>query len=442
MDFVSRKLSGALSGAISVPGDKSISHRAVLFAAMAEGTSRLWGVLESQDVEATIEAARALGAEVDSRTVSGERELTIRGWGTGGPRAPATPIDCGNSGTTARLLLGVLAGWDVQVELHGDLSLSRRPMKRVTTPLERMGARFDSSDGTLPITVHGGRLNTIAYESPVASAQVKTAVLLAGMRADGRTSVSEPAASRDHTERLLPEFGVAVTVEPERRMAWVEGPVTPVAADITVPGDPSSAAFIIAAGLLVPDSEVTVRGVSINPTRIAFLDVIERMGGDLLIEPSTPSGYEPVGNVHVRFTPEMNGVTVLGPRIPALIDEIPVLALLATQAKGTTRFEQVGELRVKESDRLSAMCEGLAALGADARIDGDDLLVSGPSTLHGATLDSRGDHRLAMVWALAGLTSAEPITVTGFEAVNVSYPGFTLGLSRLASGGPDAPGMV
>ncbi|MDY0087452.1 MAG: 3-phosphoshikimate 1-carboxyvinyltransferase [Coriobacteriia bacterium] len=434
MDFVSRRPPCPLTGTIDVPGDKSLSHRAILFAAMAEGASHLSGILESTDVQATINAVRALGAEVESRSVSGEHELVVTGWGSIGPKAPREPIDCENSGTTARLLSGMLAGWNIEVTLHGDASLSRRPMKRVIDPLEQMGARFESADGRLPITVRGGGLTTIAYEGAVASAQIKTAVLLAGMQAEGRTSVREPAASRDHTERLLPEFGVSVGTDSVRHEAWVDGPVTPVAANIVVPGDPSSAAFIIAAGLLVLNSEIAVRDMSINPTRVAFLDVIERMGADVMIEPRTPASFEPVGTVHVRFTRPLHATTVRAHEIPALIDEIPVLALIATQAEGVTRFEHVNELRVKESDRLAAIIEGLTELGAHVHADGDDLLVCGPSELHAGTLYSRGDHRLAMAWALAGLISSGPVTVKGFEAVDVSYPGFARDLSRLSSG--------
>jgi len=432
MEYVSRRPAGPLAGEVAVPGDKSLSHRAVLFSAMSAGTSLLGGVLDSADVRSTIDAVAALGAEVSTdRTSEGSVGLTVRGWGASGPRTPAGPIDCGNSGTTARLLLGVLAGWDVEVMLVGDESLSSRPMRRVTDPLSLMGAVFVSATGTLPVTVRGGGLVPLEYVTPVASAQVKTAILLAGLRAAGRTLVREPAASRDHTERMLPLFGVPVGREPARFEAWVDGPVVPRAAQVQVPGDPSSAAFLVGAALLVPGSRVSVTGVALNPTRIGFLHVLERMGADLSIEPGVSLGAEPVGTIHVRYTPELRSTVVPASEVPALVDEVPLLALLASQASGTTRFEQVGELRVKESDRLGAVLEALAALGVTARAEGDDLLVQGPSRLRGAALDSRSDHRLAMVWTLAGLAAEGPVTVRGFEAIDVSYPGFARDLEEL-----------
>jgi len=434
MEYVSSRPYGPLVGEVSVPGDKSLSHRCVLFAAMAEGTSHLRNVLNSEDVHSTIEAVRALGSTVEEDLrADGALDLTVTGWGERGPRTPSGPIDCGNSGTTARLLLGVLAGWDIRVTLTGDESLSRRPMDRVTGPLALMGASFESASGTLPVTVHGGTLSRIEYDTPVASAQVKTAVLLAGLRAPGRTLVREPAASRDHTERLLPAFGIDVGRESAAREAWVEGPAVPHSADVRVPGDPSSAAFMVAAGLLVPGSRLTVRDVGLNPTRIAFLDVLERMGADIAISPEPDAGAEPVGSIHVAHTPELTATVVRHEQVPALVDEIPVLALVATLAHGTTRFEGVGELRVKESDRLTAVIEALTALGGSARAEGDDLLVTGPGVLGGGVLDSRADHRLAMVWALAGLAASAPVTVTGFEAVNVSYPGFAADLAGLSA---------
>lgn len=435
MEFVADAAPGPLSGGVTVPGDKSLSHRGVLFAAMSEGTSRITGVLDSEDVRASISAVRALGAEVDvGRESDGSLSVTVAGWGARGPTSPGEPVECGNSGTTARLLLGILAGWEIEATLTGDASLSRRPMNRVIGPLSTMGAHFVSHDGRLPVTVKGGGLAPIAYDSPVASAQVKTAVLLAGLRADGRTSVSEPAPSRDHTERLLPAFGVAVGCDRPARTAWVDGPAVPVAADFEVPGDPSSAAFIAAAALLVPGSRVALPGVALNPTRTGFLRVLERMGARIEAQEGRPAGSEPVGTVQVAHTPSLHGTTVAAEEIPSLVDEVPVLALVATQASGTTRFCGVGELRVKESDRLGAMVEGLGALGARVDVDGDDLLVRGPGRLTGARLDSRGDHRLAMVWALAGLAAGSAVTVEGFEAVNVSYPGFAGDVSRLGAG--------
>lgn len=426
--------SAPLCGELSVPGDKSLSHRAVLFAAMASGISHVSGVLDSADVRASIEAVQALGARVDLEVQpDGSLAGEIEGWGEAGPREPEEPIDCGNSGTTARLLLGVLAGWPITVTLTGDESLSRRPMRRVTEPLSAMGARFDSAEGgTLPVVVHGAEsLSPYIFTSPVASAQVKTAVLLAGLRAKGGVAVTEPARSRDHTERLLPAFGVSVKVDRAARKASLCAPQQLTATDVTVPGNPSSAAFIVAAGLLVEGSDITVKGVSLNETRTGFLRALERMGAQLTIEPGPDAGAEPVGDVRIAFTPQLGVTTVTAEEVPSLVDEVPVLALVASQAHGTTRFEGVGELRVKESDRLAAVADGLAELGVMVRSGPDWLEVDGPASLQGAVLDSLGDHRLAMMWALAGLVASGPVTVERFEAVDVSYPGFSADLDSL-----------
>jgi len=424
-----------LKGVVLVPGDKSLSHRAVLFSAMADGRSALSGVLDSADVRATIGAVRDLGAHVD---LSKQRDGTLRGyvtgWGGVGPRSPGRPIDCGNSGTTTRLLLGVLAGWPVTVTLTGDESLSTRPMLRVTEPLSRMGATFETSaTGTLPVTVHGtATLSPLSYASPVASAQVKTAVLLAGLRAAGGVRVTEPALSRDHTERLLPAFGVAVNVDVDQHAASLCGPTSLHASDVDVPRDPSSAAFLVAAACLVEGSDVSLPGVSLNETRIGFLRVLERMDADVSISRAADTGAEPVGTIAARYSPHLEATTVSAEEVPSLVDEVPVLALVATQATGTTRFEGVGELRVKESDRLAAICEGLSCLGATVRSGEDWLEVDGPTRLGQASLDSLGDHRLAMTWALAGLTGNGPVSVARFDAVDVSYPAFADDIAALA----------
>ncbi|MHB9005095.1 MAG: 3-phosphoshikimate 1-carboxyvinyltransferase, partial [Coriobacteriia bacterium] len=339
----------ALKGSIRVPGDKSISHRAVLFAAMAQGTSELSGVLDSADVRSTMAAVAALGARVDLVGAPDSPNLagTVTGWGDRGPTTPSTPIDCGNSGTTARLLAGVLSGWPVRVTLTGDESLSRRPMARVTTPLADMGAVFETTDGHLPLTIAGASDPApLDYDSPVASAQVKSAVLLAGLRASGRTKVREPALSRDHTERMLPHFGVPVGVDIPSHAAWVDGPAPMHATTIAVGGDPSSAAFMVAAALLVPGSEIVIEHVSLNPTRIGFLRVLERMGADVTITPDAGNAAEPGGSITARYTRGLDATTVSAREIPSLIDEVPVLAVIAASARGTMRFEAVGELRV------------------------------------------------------------------------------------------------
>lgn len=429
--------SAPLRGEVHVPGDKSMSHRAVLFAALAEGTTQLKGVLDSADVRSTIDAVANLGAHVELEAQpDGSLAGTVRGWGASCPLPWSGTIDCGNSGTTSRLLMGVLAGWPAEVTLVGDESLSRRPMRRVTDPLKEMGASFTLTEsGTLPVIVHGrASIHAVAYTSPVASAQVKTAVLLAGLRAHGRTSVTEPTLSRDHTERMLPLFGVPVDVDEATRTVSVTGPIVPKAAvEFVVPRDPSSAAFLTVAALLVPGSTVRMPGVSLNPTRSGFLRVIERMGSGLEVVPWPESEGERVGAIIACTARSLAATTVTAEEIPSLIDELPILALLATQVNGETRFEDVGELRVKESDRLAAIIEGLTALGADARAQGDTLIVAGPTRLHGATIASRGDHRLAMTWAVAGLIASGPVIVEGFEAIDVSYPSFSRDLGGLVS---------
>lgn len=435
MSKVFRRADGPLRGSVHVPGDKSLSHRAVLFSAMAGGTTRVAGVLDSADVRSTISAVRALGAHVElAKQADGSLAGTIRGWGDACPAAWSSTIDCGNSGTTARLLMGVLAGCPVEITLTGDESLSRRPMRRVTDPLSRMGASFSSAEEcTLPITIRGSAsLEAIEYESPVASAQVKSAVLLAGLRAFGTTTVLEPALSRDHTERLLPVFGVPVAVERSVPSASVQGRVTLSPADeVVVPRDPSSAAFLTIAGLLVAGSKVVLPGVSLNETRTGFLTVLERMGAHLEVVPWPEADGERVGEIVAFHTPELRATTVSAQEVPSLVDEIPILALAASAARGETRFEGVGELRVKESDRLTAVIEGLRALGADAIAEGDTLVVSGPARLSGAVLDSLGDHRLAMTWAVAGLVADGETRITGFDAVDVSYPRFADDLASL-----------
>lgn len=423
-----------LQGRIAVPGDKSLSHRAVLFAAMAEGVSRISGVLDSEDVRSTIGAVAALGARVDlSVAADGSLAGEVEGWGSAGPRQPSGPLDCGNSGTTARLLMGVLAGWPLAVTLTGDESLSRRPMRRVTDPLALMGATFDCADGgMLPVTVQGtASLTPLEYASPVASAQVKTAILLAGLRAEGPTRVTEPALSRDHTERLLPAFGVAVAVD-ATPSASVVGPAVPTAVDLEVPRDPSSAAFLAVAATIVAGSRVELPGVSLNPTRLGFLAVLRRMGADIEIAEEPAAGAEPVGTLVVRHAGQLSGTTVTAEEVPSLVDEVPVLALAATAARGVTRFEGVGELRVKESDRLEAVRAGLDALGATVRVGDDWLEVDGGAPLHAAHLESLGDHRLAMTWALAGLVADGEVVIERFEAVAVSYPKFERDIAALS----------
>jgi 3-phosphoshikimate 1-carboxyvinyltransferase len=433
MIFHAEPAAGPLCGRVRVPGDKSISHRAVLFAAMAEGTSRLTGVLDSADVRSTLAAVAALGAAVEVIVERPEGlDLSVDGWGARGPRPPAGPIDCGNSGTTCRLLMGVLAPWPVRVTLTGDASLSRRPMKRVTDPLTAMGATFETTEGHLPVTVSGAPLRALHYEMPVASAQVKTAVLLAGLFARGVTTVVEPAPSRDHTERLLPAFGIGVGRDAEAGTCWVDGSGQMRASDVAVPADPSSAAFLVGAAVIVPDSEVSLPDVALNPTRSGFVRVLQRMGAGVSVTVAHATGAEPAGTITARSGPTLRPTVVPAFEAPSLIDEMPLLAVVATQAIGVTRFEGVGELRVKESDRLAAIVDGLTALGARARATGDTLEVEGPAALHGARLSSLGDHRLAMAWAVAGLIASSPVEIDAWEAVDVSYPHFARDVALLS----------
>lgn len=457
-------LGAPLRGVCRVPGDKSISHRAVLFAAMAKGVSRLSGVLDSEDVKSSIRAVQALGAQAHlDKQPDGSLAGTIEGWGANGPVQPAEPIDCGNSGTTARLLMGVLAPWDVRVALTGDDSLRARPMRRIAAPLEQMGVRFEPEGATtLPLTVCGtSNLKPVRYDAPVASAQLKTAVLLAGVYASGSTAVTEPAPSRNHTELMLPSFGVPV--EASSCYACVTGPCAPKAFDVAVPGDPSSAAFAACAATLVPGSDIAIEQVSLNAARIGFVRVLARMGarielrydgmggagcaGDVAgvglsgddeqrrVPSATSEGEDPCGTLLVRFAGELHGCEVQAEEIASLVDEIPVLAFVAAHAKGTTVFREVGELRVKETDRLAAIVDGLGRMGVRAWACGDDLHVEGcpgVSVPSGTIFDSAGDHRLAMTWALAGLCGDVPVTVENFESVKISYPDFLSDMQRLA----------
>ena len=428
-------LGAPMRGSTHVPGDKSISHRAVLFSAMAEGTSRVSGVLDSADVRSSIGAVRALGAQVSlEKQPDGSLAGGITGWGVAGPSQPESPIDCGNSGTTVRLLMGILAPWPIRATLTGDASLQKRPMRRITAPLMKMGAHFEpAGQEHLPITVVGGGLHPITYDAPMASAQLKTAVLLAGMYADGTTTLNEPAPSRNHTELMLPEYGVATTAG--ERTASVTGPAQPQASEVLVPGDPSSAAFLVCAAVMCPGSTIQVENVSLNTARIGFTRTLERMGAEVSVSRTGAAGKEPYGIIEACYTPHLRGCEVPAEKIAGIIDEIPVLALVAAHAHGVTVFRQVNELRVKETDRLAAIIDGLAKLGVDAWCEGDDLYIEGQPDLavpEGLQFDSLGDHRLAMTWSLVGLTGKMPVSIKNFEAVGVSYPGFLTDIERLA----------
>lgn len=429
-------LKHAISGSISVPGDKSISHRAVLFSAMAEGTSNLKGVLDSDDVKSSIAAVCALGADVKlEKTANGSLEGSIKGWGDNGPKQPDSPIDCGNSGTTARLLMGILAPWPIEVTITGDDSLKRRPMRRNSAPLMKMGVQFKPAEADhLPITEKGTKkLRAITYDAPMASAQLKTAVLLAGAYADGETILNEPSPSRNHTELMLPEFGVPTTAG--TRFASVVGPHILKACDINVPGDPSSAAFLCAAAVLKPLSSLTIKNVSLNSARIGFVRTLERMGANISEHIEGYEGKEPHGSIHVEYTANLRGCEIPAQHFASIIDEVPVLAFVAAHAKGLTVFRDSKELRTKETDRIQAIIEGLSLMGVDAWEESGDLYVEGSPNLQlkpNTLFDSHNDHRMAMTWALAGLCGSAPVQILNFDCISVSYPDFIRDIEGLA----------
>ena len=415
--------SGPLGGEVAVPGDKSISHRALMLGALATGRTRIRGLLESEDVINTARAVTALGAPARKDGDTWE----VLGRGTGGLRNPEGLIDFGNSGTGARLMMGVIAPHDVTVTMVGDASLSTRPMARVLGPLKAMGLEVEDDRDRLPLTIRGtSGLVPIRYVLPVPSAQVKSAVLLAGLGTAGETSVVEREATRDHTERMLRHFGAEVTTaaDPEGTRIAVKGQPELVGRDVTVPGDPSSAAFLVAAALIVPGSEVTVRGVLTNPTRTGFYATLQEMGGDVVLLNEREEGGEPVADIRVRYS-RLSGVTVPAERAPSMIDEYPMLAVVAAFAEGVTRMEGLAELKVKESDRLAATAAGLAANGAVVEAVGDTLTVDGRGRVPGGGLVATHlDHRLAMAFLVLGLASEAPVTVDDTAMIATSFPAF------------------
>ena len=422
----------ALEGHVAVPGDKSISHRSVLIGALCEEETRVSGFGRSADTEATIEAVRALGIEVAENDVD---TLTIRGAGLRGLREPSGPIECGNAGTLMRLLVGILAGQAGRFELVGDESLSKRPMERVAKPLRRMGAQIETVAGHAPLVVEAGPLSPIDYELPVPSAQVKSAILLAGLFAEGKTTVVEPVPTRDHTERLLERAGARVTRRPGSVSVDAAAELRLGLDELEIPGDFSSAAPFLVAAAIVPGSTLTVHGVGLNPRRTGLLNVLERMGARVAIYNRRLVGGEPAGDVEMR-TSELVGATVSAAEAPLLIDELPLLALAACHAHGDTVVRGAGELRLKESDRIEGVAEELRRIGGHIRATRDGFRVRGvPTRLRGGIVDSRGDHRLAMLGAVAGVSSQEGVELREWEAVGVSFPGFFEVLRQLA---PDA----
>lgn len=414
-----------LHGELTVPGDKSISHRAVMFGSLAKGTTKITHFLEGADCLSTISCFRKMGIDIENNN----GEILVHGKGLRGLSSPTDILDVGNSGTTTRLISGILAGQNFVSELTGDDSIQSRPMKRIMTPLLSMGADITSIKGNncVPLRIAGHPLKAIHYDSPVASAQVKSCVLLAGMYSDGVTSVTEPVLSRNHTEIMLNYFGAQVTSEGTTASIVPEPSLH--AREITVPGDISSAAYFIAAGLLVPGSEILLKNVGINPTRDGLLRVCKDMGADITMLNVNMDG-EPTADLLVR-TSSLHGTTVSGEIIPTLIDEIPMIAVMAAFAEGTTIIKDAKELKVKESDRILVMAENLSRMGADITPTDDGMIIHGGKPLHGAVIDSYLDHRVAMSFAIAGLLCDGPLSIKGGDCVKISYPEFYEDLYRL-----------
>jgi 3-phosphoshikimate 1-carboxyvinyltransferase len=417
-DRLTSRRSAGLAGDLCVSGDKSISHRALILAAMAPGESRISGLSEGLDVRRTIDAVRALGAQVEQ---AGGGTWSVRG---GTWRSPEAPLDCGNSGTTARLLVGAVAGRPIRAGFTGDSSLCRRPMSRITTPLREMGARIEGG-ATLPISIEGGALGPISLVNRFGSAQLKSAILLAGLGAAGPVEVVEPVPSRDHTERMLPLFGVPVGREETDQGLRISlgEPRQLRGSRVDVPGDPSAAAFPLVAALITPGSELIVRNVLVNPLRTGLFTTLREMGADLRFSGERSLGAEPVADIRTSYS-RLHAVTVPADRAPTMIDEYPILAVAAAFARGETVMHGLGELRHKESDRLAAIVAGLAACGVAARIDGDSLTVSGGTIMGGAEVASHGDHRVAMSFLVLGLASSRPVGVDQAEMIATSFPRF------------------
>ena len=408
----------ALGGSVQVPGDKSISHRALMLAAIADGNSRIHGFLEGEDTRATAAVLARLGVRIE---VPSPGERIVHGVGLHGLRGSEQPLDCGNAGTGMRLLAGLLAGQAFDSTLVGDPSLSRRPMRRVTDPLTRMGARIDTREGMPPLRLHGGSaLRGIHYELPIASAQVKSALLLAGLYASGTTEIIEPHPTRDYTERMLAAFGWPIAFEPGR--ARLEGGHRLHAMDIEVPADFSSAAFFLVAASIVPDSELRLLAVGLNPRRTGLLQALRLMGADITVECQREAGGEPVGDLVVRHAP-LHGIELPEALVPDMIDEFPVLFVAAAAAAGRTVIRGAAELRVKESDRIATMATGLRTLGVAIEETPDGAIIDG-GTIGAGAVESLTDHRIAMSFAVAGLVAAGPVRINDCRHVATSFPGF------------------
>ncbi|MFC5588250.1 3-phosphoshikimate 1-carboxyvinyltransferase [Sporosarcina soli] len=416
-----------LQGELVVPGDKSISHRAVMLGSIAEGKTEISGFLDGEDCLQTVDIFQKLGVVVTREGTN----VTVESPGMNGWQTPTEELYAGNSGTTARLMLGILAGSRVTSVLTGDQYLSKRPMNRVALPLASMGANIAGEEGSnlLPLTITGGSLVAIDYDMPIASAQVKSAILFAGLNAEGTTSVTEQTVSRDHTERMLEQFGASI--QREGNTVRVEGGQSLRGTTVKVPGDISSAAFFMVAAAMTKGSAVSFKDVGLNPTRTGILDVLQAMGANIQITEQSDSIGEPFGTVHVSHS-TLRGTEIGGELIPRLIDELPIIALLATQAEGTTVIKNAEELRVKETDRIAAVTAELKKMGAQVEETEDGMIIHGPTALTGASLASYGDHRLGMMAGIASLITTGPVTIDDASCINISYPRFFDDLEKLA----------
>lgn len=409
---------GILKGTVRVPGDKSISHRSIMLGAIAEGVTEVTGFLEGEDALATLAAFRDMGVDIIGPD---NGRVTITGVGMQGLQKPEKALDLGNSGTSMRLLSGLLAGQDFGVTLKGDASLSSRPMKRVTDPLELMGAEINSQEGTPPLTIYGGKtLSGIDYALPMASAQVKSCLLLAGLYAQGTTSVTEPAPTRDHTERML--NGMGYPVQTQGNIISLQGGGKLQATQIDVPADISSATFFMVGAAIAPGSDVTLQHVGINPTRVGIVTILRQMGADITLSNEQMTGGEPVADIRVRYAP-LTGIEIPDNQVPLAIDEFPAIFIAAACAQGTTILTGAEELRVKESDRIQVMADGLSTLGIEAQPTPDGMIIQG-GVIGSGEIDSHGDHRIAMSFAIAGLQAGGAIQINDCANVATSFPGF------------------
>ncbi|NRD80568.1 3-phosphoshikimate 1-carboxyvinyltransferase [Bacillus sp. BRMEA1] len=415
-----------LSGELSVPGDKSISHRSVMFGSIAHGQTRVTNFLPGDDCLSTISCFRKLGVMIEEN----ENELFINGNGFSGLKESNEILDVGNSGTTIRLLLGILAGRPFFSSLIGDHSIGKRPMTRVTAPLAKMGAVIDGRENGsfTPISIRGGKLSPIQYELPVASAQVKSALILAGLQAEGVSTIIEPAATRDHTERMIRKFGGEI--QNENGVITVSGGQRLTAQSIHVPGDISSAAFFLVAGAIIPNSEIVLKNVGLNPTRTGIIEVMRQMGAKIEIISMGDDSFEPVGDIVIK-TSNLKGTVIEGELIPKLIDEIPIIALLATQAEGDTLIKDAEELKVKETNRIDTVVNELKKLGASIEATDDGMIIRGKTALTGGTVSSHGDHRIGMMLSIAALLCENEVSLDEPEAISVSYPNFFSHLDSL-----------